>query len=255
MSTTRIAVVTGASQGIGKDISLRLAHDGFDLALNDLPSARENLEILKQEITSLGRKADIFVANVSVESEVANMISQIAEKMGGVDVMVANAGICITKNFTDITTNDWNRIFSINCAGVFLCYQFAAKQMIKQGRGGRIIGASSLAGQQGKAGLSAYSATKFAVRGLTQSVASELGPYGITVNAYAPGAIETTMLQSIGESRGSVEKTYDVFKNDTPVGRLGTPKDVSAVVSFLASEEASFITGQSLSVNGGMLYD
>ncbi|KAJ7679640.1 short chain oxidoreductase [Mycena rosella] len=231
------AVVTGAAQGIGRAISLRLAADGFDIALNDIAAKKDQLEGVRDEIVRLGRKSCLFIADVSVEDDVRAMFE-------GVDVMVANAGICKGSAFlavprprTSTRIDDWNRTFSINVPGTCLCYQYAARQMVAQGRGGRIIGACSLAGKQGRApNLSCYCASKFAVRGLTQATATELGVHGITVNAYASG-----QFLSIAGDASLTEYTHAAQQAaSTPVRKHGQPEDVAVVVSYLASEEASF---------------
>ncbi|XP_006464038.1 hypothetical protein AGABI2DRAFT_153030 [Agaricus bisporus var. bisporus H97] len=175
-----IALVTGASRGIGRAIALRLAVDGYDIVLNDLPVEKENLGSVAEEIMKLGRRVLECIADVTKEDQVMHMIEKVEEIFEGLDVMVANAGICIPRPFLESTSEDWDRSFDVNGKGVYLCYKHAAKQMIKQGRGGRIIGRPL---------LSIYSATKFVVRSLTESAAIELGKYGITVNAYAPGQI------------------------------------------------------------------
>ncbi|KAF9254223.1 NAD(P)-binding protein [Marasmius fiardii PR-910] len=186
---TGICLITGSAQGIGKAIALRLAKDGFNIALNDLPTRQSQLQALENEIKELGKgtKTVIVTGDVSSEAEVKTMVEKVVETFGGLDVMVANVGICPASLMTEMTAEQWDKIFSINSRGTFLCYKYAAIQMISQGRGGRIIGASSAAGKQGRKYSMAYSATKFAVRGMTQSAAWELGQHGITVNAYAPG--------------------------------------------------------------------
>ncbi|KAJ6603263.1 hypothetical protein DFH09DRAFT_1257540 [Mycena vulgaris] len=238
MSSKGTAIVTGAAQGLGRAIALRLAEDGFDIALNDIPS---------KNIVHLGRRAGVFPADVAVEDEVRALIDA---------VMVANAGICKGGAFLDVSIDDWDRTFSINVRGVFLCYQYAARQMVAQGRGGRIIGACSLAGKQGAPKLACYSSSKFAVRGLTQSAAQELGAHGITVNAYAPGIIESPMTDAFAHAAGIAPKiVYDRQAAKTPLGKNGQPEDVAAIVSYLASAESSFMTGQTISVNGGRYFD
>ncbi|KAF8885316.1 acetoin reductase family protein [Infundibulicybe gibba] len=255
MSMKGIAVVTGAAQGIGRAIALRLADDGFDVALNDIPPQMEKLETLREEISRKGRRSEIVVGDVSVEEDVKSLVNRVGTALGGLDVMVANAGICGTKSIMETTLDEWERLFAVNGRGVFLCYKYAAEYMINQGRGGRLIAASSTAGKQGEDPVGAYSATKFAVRGMTQAFAKALGKHGITVNAYAPGLIDTDMLRAVGEkTRGGVDKYY-AERVVIPVGSLGTTGDIASIVSYLASKESRFITGQSIAVNGGTYFD
>ncbi|KAF8993623.1 NAD-binding protein [Cyathus striatus] len=245
-----VAVVTGSSQGIGKAIALKLADDGFDILINDLASESKALQNVKDAIVKKGRRCVTYIADVSVESEVVSMMKFVVEELGGIDVMVANAGIGTVVSILDETVEDWDKVFSVNARGTFLCYKYAAKRMVEQGRGGRIIGASSMYGKQGVENAGTYCATKFAIRGLTHSVAAELGKYGITVNAYAPGVINTNLLvKAIGEEMNESYIKREV--ESTAVGRVGEPEDVANVVSFLASKASGFITGQAISVNGG----
>ncbi|KAJ7825437.1 NAD-binding protein [Mycena leptocephala] len=195
------ALVTGAAQGIGKAIALRLADDGFDVAVNDIPANAQNLIEVVREIKAKGRVSSEHLADVSIEEQVKSMITEVARVHGGLDVMVANAGV--THNWAELpklSVGDWDRVMTINGRGPFLCYKYAGIQMVSQGRGGRIIGASSVSGKQGTAGFAAYTASKFVVRGLTQVAALEFGSHGITVNAYAPGPIDTDMLQDFDAS-------------------------------------------------------
>ncbi|KAF8885317.1 acetoin reductase family protein [Infundibulicybe gibba] len=232
MSTKGIAVVTGSAQGIGRAIALRLADDGFNVALNDLSSQMEMLEILRDEISRKGQRSEIIVGDVSVEEDVKSLVSRVGIALGGLDV------------------------FSINSRGVFLCFRYAGEYMINQGRGGRMIAASSTVGKQGKDFAGVYSATKFAVRGMTQAFAKALGKHGITANVYAPGLIDTEMLRAIGkEASGSADKFYAEQRMVIPVGSIGTPDDIANVVSYLASKESRFITGQTILVNGGTSFD
>jgi len=253
------ALVTGASRGIGRAIAYRLSRDGFKVAISDLPSQKSQLEEVHGQITQQGGKSITAFADVSVENEVNQMIESVVERTGGLDVMVANAGICIPANFLETTAEDVRRSFTVNTLGTFLCYKYAAAQMIKQGRGGRIIGASSLAGKTGWPMLTAYGSSKFAVRGLTQNAAGELGKYGITVNAYAPGPIDTPMLQSLNEtvvqSATPEEVAVLLAKQTSPIGSNGTPEDIAGLVSYLASKEARLVTGQTISINGGLFFD
>ncbi|KAF8911435.1 acetoin reductase family protein [Gymnopilus junonius] len=259
---TGVALVTGSSRGIGRAIALRLAKDGFDVAINDLATQKNDLEELRAEIVKLGRVSLIFPANVSVEEEVETMISAVVEQMGDLDVMVANAGICITKPFFETTAEDFHRLFAVNVDGVFFCYKHAGLQMIKQGKGGRIIGASSLAGKKATRLLGAYSTSKFAVRGLTQAAgqSTELAPHRITVNAYAPGAVDTDMLQDLRQTarkiNGEKEPTpSEPRKSMIPLGRDLRADEIAGLVSYLVSEDAAMITGQSVSINGGLSFE
>ncbi|PAV18055.1 acetoin reductase family [Pyrrhoderma noxium] len=262
MSSKGVAIVTGSARGIGRGISLRLAADGYDLTLNDVAGNKEELESLVKEISAAHPNIKtIFVCgDVSQEQDVQNIVNTTVNELGSVDVMVANAGIANHSPITDMEVEKWDKVFNVNVRGTMLCYKYAARQMIKQGRGGRIIGAASNVAKQGMANASGYSATKFAIRGLTQSVALELGKYGITVNAYAPGAIDTQMFDMFDEyytkeSNSERLSMTERFKNRVALRRLGTPEDVAALVSFLASKDASFITGQSILTEGGALFD
>ncbi|TFK69349.1 NAD-binding protein [Pluteus cervinus] len=257
MLSRGVALVTGASRGIGRAVALRLAHDGFEVAVNDLPQGYAQLETLAQEISENGRKTMIVVGDVSVDQEVLSMTQSVAKELGHLDVMVANAGIGHGAPIIETPVEDWDRVFSINTRGVFLCYKYAALQMIAQGKGGRIIGATSCAGERAEANQVAYSSSKFAVRGLTQGAAQELGQHGITVNSYAPGAIDTPLLrlviqqfiEKIAGSNGPAILAEEARR--TPLGRIGKPEDVAGLVSFLASPDSAWITGQTFSINGG----
>ncbi|PFH49374.1 hypothetical protein AMATHDRAFT_4961 [Amanita thiersii Skay4041] len=266
---SRVAVITGAARGIGRAIALRLADDGFDLALNDIPKSSSELNTLADELRQKGRRAIPLLADVSKEVDVKALIQDTVDQLGSVDVMVANAGVASANTILDstilpspflsllfsgtystqpslsaATVDEWDHVLAVNLRGVFLCYKYAIEQMIKQGRGGRVIAASSMYGKQGAAGSGAYCASKFAVRGLTQSAAKEYGKYGITVNAYAPGFINTPLLEILGDKRNLV---LDREKQETALGRVGEPEDIANLVSFLASEKSSFITGSFLS--------
>ncbi|KAI0266333.1 acetoin reductase family protein [Gloeopeniophorella convolvens] len=253
----KVALVTGAARGIGRAIALQLADDGFDVAVNDLPNTPE-LDQTVAEIEGKGRRSLAIPADVSLEVEVERMIQRAVGGLGSLDVMVANAGIVkYDAGILNCTVEDFDRIMAINARGTMLCYKHAAKQMISQGRGGRIIGASSGAGKQGYDVITSYSASKFAVRGLTQAAARELGKHGITVNAYAPGTIDTRMMDDFNtlyaEKLGP--NAAATVAATAPIGRMGTPEDIAGLVSYIASEKSSFITGQSLSINGGLFFD
>ncbi|KAJ7040934.1 hypothetical protein C8F04DRAFT_1253443 [Mycena alexandri] len=256
MSSKGIALVTGAAQGIGRAIALRLADDGFDVAVNDLSPNSQVLDALVDEIKQKGRESFIFVADVSEEEQVKEMVEEVVKKLGGLDVMVANAGVVGPRlaRLTDLSAEQWDRVMNINARGTFLCYKYAGLQMIAQGRSGRIIGASSVAGKKGLATQAPYSASKFAIRGLTQAAALEFGPHGITVNAYAPGAVDTPMLTT-GSPDPVALLSRASFKEMSPLKQIGTAEDIANLVSFIASKESQFITGQSISINGGLFFD
>ncbi|KAF8176352.1 acetoin reductase family protein [Mycena galopus ATCC 62051] len=250
MSSKGIALVTGAAQGIGRSIALRLADDGFDVAVNDISSKSGKLDEVVDEIQRKGRASSKYVADVSQDDQVKGMIEEVVEKHGGLDVMIANAGVL--GNFlpiTELSAEEWDRVMNVNARGPFLCYKYAGIQMVKQGRGGRIVGASSIAGKQGQAGHTSYSSSKFAVRGLTQAAAQEFGPHGITVNAYAPGAIDTPMMDFARDA------VIDQFTKMSPLKKIGVPEDIADLVSFLVSKQSQFITGQTISINGGVFFD
>ncbi|KAG1851253.1 hypothetical protein C8R48DRAFT_366711 [Suillus tomentosus] len=239
-----IAVVTGSAQGIGRSIAIRLAGDGYDIVINDLESNKENLEEVKKDIITdfPERRVLIVFGNVSVEEDVKGLVESAVKEFGRLNVFVANAGIIRTNPLLETTSEDFESVLSVNVTGTFHSYKYAAQQMVAQGEGGRIIGASSLAGKKGHASLSAYSASKFAIRGLTQTAAIELGRNGITVNAYAPGTIQTPMLARLAGA-ADYNDVYDEFKRLSSVGDLGTTQDVANLVSFLVTPEARFITG------------
>ncbi|GBE89067.1 Uncharacterized oxidoreductase [Sparassis crispa] len=255
MSIARIAIVTGAARGIGEAVALRLANDGLDVAVTDVSASAESLNAVAEKIRKTGRRAVAVTGDVSKESDVKAVIDKVVDSLGGVDVMVANAGIVMNKPAIETTLEEYNRVMSINATGIFLSFKYAALQMIKQGRGGRIIGASSLAGKTGMTNLSAYSASKFAVRGLTQTCALEWARYNITVNSYCPGIIYTPMLT---ESK-KVEDDKDVppieavrLQKSTPGAQ---PSVIGNLVSFLAQKDNNFVSGQSININGGIYFD
>ncbi|QRV90372.1 Enoyl-(Acyl carrier protein) reductase [Ceratobasidium sp. AG-Ba] len=255
---TRTAIVTGAAQGIGKAIALRLASDGVDVAVNDIPQKREAVLEVVGAIKAAGRKSLAIIGDVTKESEVQAMVKETVEELGGLDIlytpfqqMVANAGIYEWYSILDVPEESFDRVMSVNCKGVLFCYRAAAAQMIKQGRGGRIIGAASVYGHKGQSNIVSYVASKFAIRAITQTAALEWGQHNITVNVYAPAFIDTEIARSVDDIAGA--GTVQALMQGACLPRMGTPEEVAAVASFLASEEASYITGQSFGVNGGMI--
>jgi meso-butanediol dehydrogenase / (S,S)-butanediol dehydrogenase / diacetyl reductase len=255
----RVALVTGAARGIGRGIALRLAADGLDVAVNDIESNVDQLEGVADEIRGNGRRSAAVLADVSDPGEVEGMVRRVADELGSLDVMVANAGIAQVKPLLEVTPEDFDNLMAVNLRGVFLCYQEAARQMIRQGGGGKIIGAASIAAHKGFAMLGHYSASKWAVRGLTQAAAQEWAEYGITVNAYCPGIVGTAMWELIDEElakhmgleKGEALKQYSEL---IALGRVEEPEDVAAFVSYLASRDSDYMTGQSVMIDGGIIF-
>jgi NAD(P)-dependent dehydrogenase (short-subunit alcohol dehydrogenase family) len=256
MSTPRIAIVTGAAAfSIGRSIALRLADDGLDVAINDLPQKREQLEGLAKEIREKGRRSVVFCGDVSEEADVKALVDKVVADLGGLDVMVANVGVAAHTPFLEMSVEEWDRIMRVNARGMMLQYKYAAQQLVKQGRGGRIIGASSIAGKRGVMNASHYSASKFAVRGLTQSAALELGKYNITVNAYAPGIIKTEIFATMGIADTDVMAMVKADMGISGNMRIGEPEVIAGLVSYLAKAESHFISGQTITIDSGVLFD
>ncbi|EIW75532.1 NAD(P)-binding protein [Coniophora puteana RWD-64-598 SS2] len=249
-----VALVTGCAQGIGRAIATRLASDGFHLALTDLPTKREPVEELAHELSK--RRSDlrthVVLGDVSAEETARTSVKDIVENLGGIDVVVTAAGIAPPTLLLDTTEEQWDRVFAVNTKGTFFYYKHVGQQMIKQGRGGRIIGISSIGGKRALPLFVSYSASKYAVRGLTQAAALELGKHGITVNACAPGSIETPMFRDAGIEVEKLAKggksglEHTVNPNASPLGTLGRPEDVAGLVSYLASADSRFMTGMFL---------
>ncbi|KAG1824568.1 NAD(P)-binding protein [Suillus subaureus] len=245
----RVALITGAAQGIGRAIALRLAEDGLDIAIADLALQRTKLDGVAEEVRAKGRRCIVLECDVSQEEEVQRMVQATEEEFDGLDVMVANAGRLLVKTMIDSTLTDLDNVFGTNVRGVFLCLRAAAQVMIKRGRGGKIISASSVSGKKGTALNGIYCASKAAVRSFTQALASEVGSHGITVNAYAPGPIDTPLLQ---DSADALEQLFGVPDGKAMIrDHVGTPEDIASMVSFLAGKESGFITGQTITIDGG----
>jgi 3-oxoacyl-[acyl-carrier protein] reductase len=239
----KIALVTGAAQGIGRDIALGLAKDGADVAICDV-----NLEAAQKtagDIEAMGRKSLALKANVAASADVIAMIDQTVEKFGRIDVLVNNAGITRDGLILRMKDEDWDLVLSINLKGAFLCTKTALKHMTKQ-RSGTIINIASIVGAMGNAGQANYVASKAGLIGLTKTIAREYANRNVTANAVAPGFIDTAMTQALSE-----QVRADLAKQ-IPLGRLGSSEDVANAVRFLASPAAAYITGQVIHVNGGM---
>lgn len=240
----RVALVTGGSRGIGRAICEALADAGAAVAINYQGSERGAREVAR-EIAEAGGVADIFQADVSQREEVQRMKKQVLARFGRVDLLVNNAGITRDRTFVRMDEEAWAAVLSVNLNGVFYCTKAFLDGMLER-RYGRIVHISSIVGQTGNYGQANYAAAKAALLGLTKTLAKELATKGITVNAVAPGFIETEMVAAVPEeTRGKIVKQI-------PMGRLGTAQEVAKGVVFLLSDDASYITGQTLNVNGGM---
>ena len=253
----KVAVVTGAGQGIGLAIAKRLAKDGADIALVDLQA--DKLEAAALEIESIGRRAVTCVADVSRAENICMAIDHAEKELGGFDIIVNNAGIAHVDPIENITEEAVDKIFNVNIKGVLWGIQAAAMKFKERKQTGKIINACSVAGHEGFAMLGAYCASKFAVRGLTQVAAKEYAADGITVNAYCPGVVGTDMWIQIdkrfAELTGAREgETFENFVGGIALGRPQTPDDVAALVSYLSGPDSDYITGQSFINDGGIIY-
>jgi meso-butanediol dehydrogenase/(S,S)-butanediol dehydrogenase/diacetyl reductase len=255
--TGKVALVTGGGRGIGRGIAVRLARDGADVALVDVRP--DGITAVADEIAQIGSKSTTFVADVGDREQVFAAVDHAASALGGFDIMVNNAGIALVGPIADVTPADVARIWAVNVDGVLWGLQAAVAKFKELGRPGKIINASSIAGHDGFAMLGVYSATKFAVRALTQAAAKEHAADGITVNAYCPGVVGTDMWVEIdkrfAELTGAAEgETYDKFVGGIALGRAETPDDVAGFVSYLAGPDADYMTGQSGLIDGGLVY-
>lgn len=253
----KVALVTGAGQGIGRAIALRLARDGADIAIADMNEAK--MSDVAAEVRGIGRKATTFKADVSKRDDVYAAIENAEKVLGGFDIMVNNAGIAQVQPIADVTQDELDKILKINVGGVLWGIQAAAAKFKQRKQKGKIISASSIAGHDGFALLGAYSASKFAVRALTQAAAKEYASDGITVNAYGPGIVGTDMWVEIdrrfAEITGAkVGETYKKYVEGIALGRAETPDDVAAFVAYLASPDADYMTGQTPLIDGGLVY-
>lgn len=243
----RVALITGAARGIGKAIALTLAREGAIVVITDVDE--EGLHQVVQEIEKMGHQAKAVKANVAQRIEVQQLVSEAVSAFGKIDILVNNAGIIRRGNLVGHEPQEWETVLNVNLGGTFNCSQEVAPLMIKQGRG-KIINISSIAGKVGDlASAPSYGASKGAINTFTFSLARELAPYGINVNAIAPHAIETDMSRE-----WSAEKRRQIV-DSIPLKRLGTPEEVAEAVAFLASDGANFITGELLDINGGYLMD
>ena len=255
----RVAVVTGAARGIGAAIAQRLGRDGLHVVVADLPSMQEGVAATVEAITAAGGVATAAETDVTEEESVQALVETAVAAGGHLDVFVANAGIAQVQELIDYDAADFQKILDVNVTGVFTSYRQAARQMIAQGHGGKIIGAASIVAFRPFALLGPYSATKWAVRGLTQAAAMEWAEHGITVNAYGPGIVGTSMWDLIDEklaAKHGQQRGEALAENARSIhlGRVSVPEDVAAMVSYLAGEDSDYVTGQTLLVDGGIQF-
>lgn len=241
---TKTAIVTGASRGIGRKIALELGKEGYNVVVN-YAGNKEKAEEVVSEIKSFGVESFAFQANVSEQDEVKAMIKETTSQFGTIDVLVNNAGITRDNLLMRMKQDEWDNVINTNLKGVFNCVQAVTRPMLKQ-KSGRIINLSSVVGSLGNAGQVNYVATKSGVEGMTRTFARELASRGITCNAVAPGFIVSDMTDQLSD------ELKEQMKSQIPLARFGEDSDIAHTVAFLASDKASYITGQTIHVNGGM---
>lgn len=244
MLNGKVAVVTGASRGIGRAVAKKLASLGAEVVIN-YNGSKERAEEVQREIEAEGGKASIYQCNVSDFAACETFLKDVISEHGSLDILVNNAGITRDDLLMKMTEEEYDSVLDTNLKGTFNCIRFAARQMLKQ-RSGRIINMASVSGVLGNAGQANYSASKAGIIGLTKSAARELASRGITVNAVAPGFVNTEMTEVLSE------KVKEGAVSQIPLGKFGEPEDIAEAVAFLASEGARYITGQVLNVDGGM---
>ena len=249
MSENRTALVTGASRGIGAAIALGLAQRGYDVALNGLAEQVDNLTKVTEEIDAMGQRAEVFFADVSKKIEVDALAKEALDKFGQVDAIVNNAGILVAGEVDGLPENVWNSVMDVNAKGSFLVIQAFLPAMKARGYG-RIVNIASIGGKHGAPEQAHYSASKAAVMGFSRVLAQEVGPLGITVNCVCPGIIMTDM----GRVNLEDPEIKDAWQAKTAMARIGNPEDVVGPVAFFASDDSAFVTGQSLNVDGGIVF-
>jgi meso-butanediol dehydrogenase/(S,S)-butanediol dehydrogenase/diacetyl reductase len=253
----KTCIVTGAGRGIGKGIGLRLASEGAHVVFADIDL--QQAEAAAAEARALGGEAVGMDVDVTRREQVRALIAGTVSKYGRLDVIFNNAGINKIRPFMETTEENWDRIMRVNALGVFLCTQEAARQMIAQGGGGKIINTASIAGRQGYGNIVPYCASKFAVISITQSSARALAPHKITVNAFAPGVVDTPLWNQLDREHmelGETSQPGEAMRNFAAgilLGRVAQPNDIAGLASFLAGPDSDYITGQVIVVDGGML--
>lgn len=245
MDKNKTVLITGSSRGIGSNMAEKFAREGYNVLIN-YNKSKENAEELYNKLNSEGLSVEAFKADVSKRDEVEAMFEYCLKEFGDLDILINNAGVAKGMLFTDVTDEDWDNLMNVNLKGVYLCTQTALKHMISEKKG-KIINISSIWGIAGGSFEVHYSASKAGIIGLTKALAKEVGPSNIQVNCIAPGAIVTDMLEQVNSD------DLELFRQETPLMKLGKPEDISNCALFLASDKADFFTGQVLSPNGGIV--
>ncbi len=249
MSNNRTVLVTGASRGIGAAIAIGLAERGYDVALNDIVLQEEDLRKVAEKIEAMGRRALVVFADVSDKAEIERMAEEVLNDFGKLDALVNNAGILIPGTVDGLPESVWDSVMDINAKGAFMVIQAFLPSM-KAREYGRIVNIASIGGKHGAPEQAHYSASKAAVMGFSRVLAQEVGPLGITVNSICPGIIMTEM----GRVNLEDPEVNEAWRSKTAMARIGDPEDIVGPVAFLASDDASFVTGQSLNVDGGIVF-
>lgn len=245
----KVAIVTGASQGIGYAISQSLARDGANVIINDLPTCLDLAKAVAKELETFGVKTLVAIADISEWEQVHRMVEDTIKYFGKIDILINNAGVLgPIAPIIALKESDWDRVINVNLKGVFLCCKAVIPYMIKR-RSGKIINIASVAGREGNPNMVAYCASKAGVIGLTRALAEELAPFNIQINCVAPVLTETSML------KGYTKEQLELLKSKIPLGRLAKPQEVADLVKFLASDAADFITGQTYNISGGRRKD
>ena len=272
----KVALITGAGggRGMGRAIALRLAEEGADIVANDVaadpyrdrPSAWGGLTDLVKEIEAMDRRAVPAVADITDSDQVDRMVRMAVERLGHIDILVNNAASRHGRDTVPVVELDedvWDEAQRVNVKGTFLCSRAVGREMVRQGNGGKIINIASIAGKHGVAGRAAYCTSKFAVIGLTQCMALEMAPYRVNVNAICPGVVDTQRIDLLagalaGEGQTEQEYRDELMRqvaSETPLGRVAHPSDIARMAAFLASSEADYLTGLSVTVSGGSVMD